>query len=64
MKKVSNLNELLNLVDKDTVDKCFTEYMMLMIARNNKLEQLEEDLKSRKDTDTITMKELKSRLEM
>lgn len=63
MKKVSNLGELINLVGKDTVDKCFTEYMMLMVARNNKLNELENDLEVMNDTDMVTVAELKGRLE-
>ena len=30
-----------DLADKDTVDKCFTECMMLLIAKANRLEKLE-----------------------
>lgn len=30
-----------DLVGKDTVDKCFTEYMMLLIAKANRLEKVE-----------------------
>ena len=63
MKKVSNLGELINLVGKDTVDKCFTEYMMLMVARNNKLTELENDLEVMNDTDMVTVADLKGRLE-
>ena len=51
MKKVSNLSELVDLVGKDTVNKCFTEYMMLMVARNNKVNELENDLENMNDTD-------------
>ncbi len=35
MKKVKNLSELIGLVGEDTVDKCFTEYMMLKVAKAN-----------------------------
>jgi len=54
---------LVDVAGKDTVDKCFTEYMMLMIARNNKLEELENDLEGMNDTDMITVGDLKGRLE-
>ena len=62
MKKVNNLKELIDLVGKDSVDKCFTEYMMLIVARNNKLEKLENDLKDMSDTDMFTASDLKNRL--
>lgn len=63
LKKVNNLSELVDLVGKDTVDKCFTEYMMLMVARNNKVKELENDLKDMNDTDMVTVADLKGRLE-
>lgn len=62
MKKVNNLKELIDLVGKDSVDKCFAEYMMLIVARNNKLEKLENDLKDMSDTDMFTASDLKNRL--
>ena len=63
MKKVNNLSELVDLVGKETVDKCFTEYMMLMVARNNKVKKLENDLEDMNDTDMISVADLKGRLE-
>ena len=63
MKKVNNLDELVELVCKDTVDKCFTEYMMLMVARNNKVKELEHDLEDMNDTDMMSVSDLKSKLE-
>ena len=36
---------------------------MLMVARNNKLNELENDLEVMNDTDMVTVAELKSRLE-
>lgn len=62
LKKVSNLSELVDMAGKDTVNKCFAEYMMLMIARNNKLEELENDLEDMNDTDIMTVADLKGRL--
>lgn len=41
MKKVNNLKELVDLVGKDTVNKCFTENMMILIAKANRLEKVE-----------------------
>ena len=41
VKRGSNLGELIDLVGKDTVNKCFTEYMMLLIAKANRLEKVE-----------------------
>ena len=63
MKKVNNLRELIDLVGKDAVDKCFAEYMMLMVARNNILNELENDLEVMNDTDMVTVADLKGRLE-
>ena len=63
MKKVNNLSELVDLVGKETVDKCFTEYMMLMVARNNKVKKLENDLEDMNDTDMMSVAEIKDRLE-
>ena len=63
MKKVNNLSELVDLVGKETVDKCFTEYMMLMVARNNKVKKLENDLEDMNDTDMMSVSDLKGRLE-
>ena len=44
MKKASNLSELIDLVGKETVDKCFTEYMMLMVAKSNELDKMKDEL--------------------
>ena len=63
MKKVNNLSELVGLVGKDTVDKCFSEYMMLMVARKNKVKELENDLEDMNDTDMMSVADLKGRLE-
>lgn len=63
LKKVNNLSELVDLVGKDTVDKCFTEYMMLMVARNDKVKELENDLEDMNDTDMMSVADLKRRLE-
>ena len=39
MKKVSNLDELVELIGMETVEKCFTEYMMLTIAKARKWDE-------------------------
>ena len=60
LKKVSNLSELVNLVGKDTVDKCFTEYMMLMVAKANKFDKLEQaigDIDNAHESISIPMQE-------
>ena len=60
MKKVNSLDELIKLVGKDTVDRCFTEYMMLMVAKSNKLDKLEkaiEDIDDAHENISIPMKE-------
>lgn len=64
MKKVHNLSELIELAGKDAVDKCFTEYRMLMIARNNKVAELEPDLEDMDDTDMMSVADLKNRLQL
>lgn len=61
MNKTNNLSELVSLVGKDTIDKCFAEYMMLMVARNNKVNELINDLEDMNDTDMFTAADLKRR---
>ncbi len=63
MKEIKDLNDLIHLVGKNTVDKCFTEYMMLMIAKNNKLDELEDSLKEMNDSDIISVNELKKKFD-
>lgn len=63
MKKINNLSELVDLVGKDTVDRCFAEYMMLIMARNNKLEELENDLEDMNDTDMVSAADLKRKID-
>lgn len=41
MKKINNLDELVELIGMESVEKCFTEYMMLIIA---KAKRYDEDL--------------------
>lgn len=60
MAKVNNLSELVDLVGKDTVDKCFTEYMMLMVEKSNKFDKLEqaiEDIDNAHESISIPMGE-------
>ncbi len=40
MKKVNNLDELVELVGMETVEKCFTEYIMLIIAKAKKFDEM------------------------
>ena len=40
MKKINNLSELINLVGKDTVGKCFMENIMTLIAQAKKQSDL------------------------
>lgn len=60
MKKVNSLDELVKLVGRETVDKCFTEYMMLMVAKANKFDKLEqaiEDIDAVHESVSIPMQE-------
>lgn len=41
MKKVSNLDKLVDLIGMEAVEKCFTEYMMLTIAKAKKYDELQ-----------------------
>ena len=41
MKKVSNLDELVELIGMEAVEKCFTEYMMLTIAKAKEFDKLQ-----------------------
>lgn len=59
MKKINDLDELIQLIGKETVDKCFVEYMMIMIAKKNKFDELEDSLKNEKDSRVFTVEELK-----
>lgn len=39
MKKVNNLDELVDLIGMESVEKCFTEYVMLTIAKARKWDE-------------------------
>ena len=41
MKKINNLDELEELIGREAVEKCFTEYMMLTIAKAHKWDELQ-----------------------
>ena len=41
MKKINSLEELEELIGPETVQKCFTEYMMLLIAKARKWDELQ-----------------------
>lgn len=62
VKKVNNLEELKNAVGNEIVDKCFTEYMMLMVAKTKKVDELLADLEDMNDTDMFSAADLKNRL--
>ena len=42
MKAVKNLDELVSLVGKPVVEKCFTEYLMTVIAMAKRMEALQD----------------------
>lgn len=52
MKKVSDLETLIELIGSESVDRCFTEYMMLHIAKAKKLEALFAYIEEKKETIT------------
>ena len=56
MDKITNLDELLQVVPEEIVKACFVEYMMLMIAKAEKFEQLEKAVRQKK----VTMKEIRN----
>ena len=41
MKKINSLEELEELIGPETVEKCFTEYMMLLVAKARKWDELQ-----------------------
>ncbi len=41
MKKVNNLDELVKFIGMEAVEKCFTEYMMLTIAKAKKYDEMQ-----------------------
>ena len=41
MKKIKNLDELENLIGRDTIEKCFMEYMLTVIGQAKRLEDLQ-----------------------
>ena len=63
MKKIDSLEELQKTAGKETVDWCFTEYMLLLIAKAKKFDELLTELESREDTEMISCAELKKRME-
>ena len=46
LKQVNNLDELIDLVGESAVSKCFTEYMMITIAKAQKLDDLQRHIES------------------
>lgn len=62
LKNISNLEELQDMLGNEVIDKCFMEYVLLLIAKANMLDRLICDLNKMDDTDTISCKELKNKL--
>ena len=42
MKKVKDLDELVKLIGMEAVEKCFTEYMMLTIAKAREYDRMQD----------------------
>ena len=40
MKEISNLKELQNVIGEEMVEKCVTEYIMLLVARANQYDTM------------------------
>lgn len=60
MEKVNNLKDLVNLVGKETVDKCFAEYMTQIVSKANNFDRLEkaiEDIDNAHESISIPMGE-------
>ena len=55
MKKVKNLDELVELIGMKAVEKCFTEYMMLTIAKAKEYDRMQ-DGELKKKTETYCIK--------
>ena len=41
MKKIKSLEELEELIGPEAMEKCFTEYMMLLVAKARKWDELQ-----------------------
>lgn len=41
MTKMKNLSELEKIIDKDSIDKCFSEYILTIIGKAHRLDDLE-----------------------
>ena len=41
MKKINSLEELEELIGPEAMEKCFTEYMMLLVAKARKWDELQ-----------------------
>lgn len=53
MKKVTDLETLTKFIGSENVDKCFTEYLMLHIAKGKKLDVLFEYIEKKKETISV-----------
>lgn len=50
MKKIKNLETLTEQIGSDCVERCFTEYMMLHVAKAKKLDALFSYIENKKET--------------
>ena len=59
MKKIKDLETLIEQIGTDCVERCFTEYMMLYVAKAKKLDALFSYIEEKKETiaETISKEE-------
>jgi hypothetical protein len=63
MNKITSLTDLQKVADTESINKCFTEYMLMSIAKVQRLDTLLKDLENMNDTDMLSVADLKRRLE-
>ena len=61
--KISNLEELRDVVNEEIITKIVTEYIMEVIARDQRYKAFEQVLSQKKDSDPLTVGEVKDKLE-
>ena len=60
--KITNLYDLRKATNDKTVDLIVTQYIMEAIARGNILKQLENDIYSMDDSESLTVADIKEKL--
>lgn len=57
MKKVSDLETLIELIGSESVDRCFTEYMLMHIGKAKKLDALFAYIEEKQESITVLTEE-------